>query len=123
MIILIVFIGLAVYILISGIRLYITAPKPPSGGNFRDYYSYYDNLENGIEIELENDNTQEIKIYKEIDFHRAQIAMLEDLQRIIEDELHTESGNYKANLSRLISIDKQIHNTQKKIDKLLESLE
>lgn len=123
MIILFIVSGFVLYILIAGIRLYIVSPKPSNGGSFRDYYNYYDNLEKGIVIEPENNSEQETKIYKEIDFYRSQIAMLEDLQRLIEKDLHNGSGNEKTNLSRLISIDKQIHTTQKKIEKLNNELE
>lgn len=114
----------AVYVLIGGIWRYIKNPKPAKGLSYKEYYNYYDSLKYAVTDEIETDNTAErIKLEKEIDFYSAQIAMLEDLQRLIEKDLHNGSGNKKANLSRLITTDKQIHATQQKIDKLINELE
>jgi hypothetical protein len=130
MIIVLVFGFMAVYSLIR----YIKLPKPPNGLNYRELYNYYDRdwkeyneqqrLENErYSLELEEIEQQKLKLYKEIDFLTAQIDMLEDLERLIEKDIHNGTGSEKVNLSRLISIDKQIHTAQQKIDKLKDKLE
>lgn len=121
---------MAVYSLIR----YIKLPKPPNGLSYRELYNYYDrdwneyNEQQRIEnerysLELEEIEQERLKLYKEIDFLTAQIDMLEDLERLIEKDIHTGTGSEKVNLSRLISIDKQIHTAQQKIDKLNDKLE
>jgi hypothetical protein len=74
-------------------------------------------------LELEEREQTKLKLYKDIEFLTAHIGMLEDLQLIIEKDIHNGNGNYKANLSRLISLDKQIHTAQQKVDKLNNKLE
>ena len=120
-----ILIGLFVLsVVIAGIKQYIREPKPPKYLNYRDYYNYYHNKEYLENVIVYEDNTEErLEIEKEIEFYSSHVDMLEDLQRIIENELHTESGNYKSNLSRLISLDKQIHTAQQKINKLTDKLE
>ena len=120
-----ILIGLFVLlVVIAGIRQYIREPKPPKYLNYRDYYNYYHNKEYLENVDICDDTTEERQsIEKEIEFYTSQIGMLEDLQRVIEKELHTGSGSYKTNLSRLISLDKQIHAAQQKINKLTDKLE
>ena len=50
---------------------------------------------------------------REKDYLRAYIANLEDLQRMIEDKPHDEKQ-----LRQLITLDKQIHTAQAKLEKL-----
>lgn len=131
----VLFIGTAV---IYGIINYIILPKPQKELTYKELRRYYRN--NSLKeytkqkrineqlylLELEENEKTKTKLYKEIDFLTSQIGMFDELERLIEKDLHNGSGNEKANLSRLISIDKQIHAAQNKIDKLnnlLENLE
>ncbi len=50
---------------------------------------------------------------RERDYYTALIANLEDLQRMIEDKPHDEKQ-----LRQLITLDKQIHTAQAKLEKL-----
>lgn len=112
----------------------IRLPKPPNDLNSKELEHYYKGGWKEYEtqkrineelylIQLDKTKTASIKLHKEIEFLNAQIAMLEDLQRLIENDMHNGSGNEKVNLSKIISIDKQIHIAQKKIDKLNNELE
>ena len=120
----------AIWAIVDIIRL----PKPPKNltqkqleyyyrGGWKEYEAQKQIDEQLRLQQLEANNTTKRKLYKDIDFLTAQVNNLEDLQRLIEKDLHNGSGNEKANLSRLISIDKQIYITQKKIEKLNSELE
>lgn len=131
MIIVILFIGTAV---IYGIINYFRMPKPPDGlsrkqlkyyygGGWKDYAKQL-KIDNELYLlELEENEKTKIKLYKDIEFLTAHITMLEDLERLIEKDIHNGIGSEKVNLSRLISIDKQIYTAQQKIDKLNDKLE
>lgn len=124
MIVLIIVCGVLLYCIIRGILQYIRNPKPPKSLKYRELYQYYDSLNYAPLEEVEEENESEkLKLEKEIEFYMAQIAMLEDLERIIEKDIQKGNGSEKVNLSRIISIDKQIHSAQKKIDKLNNELE
>jgi hypothetical protein len=58
---------------------------------------------------IEEENKKE----REIDYYNALIANLEDLQRIVEKKSHDEKQ-----LRQLITLDKQIHAAQVKLEKL-----
>lgn len=107
---------------IRGIALYITSPKPEKYLSYKEYKQYYHNKEWLINIDDLPDSETELKLYRELEYLNAHKDMLEDLQRLIEDDLHNCKGNTKTSLSRLISLDKQVHRTQQKIDKIKEEL-
>ena len=110
--------------IIRGIVLYITSPKPEKYLSYKEYKQYYTGKPWLIPVDDDSDNSEtELKLYKELEYLTAHKAMLEDLQRLVEDDLHNSKGNTKANLSRLISLDKQVHTTQQKIEKLKNDLE
>lgn len=121
MLIVIIFCVFCLIGVIRGIVLYITSPKPEKYLSYNEYKQYYtDKL--WLIPDDDSDSETEHKLYKELEYLTAHKDMLEDLQRLIEDDLHNGKGNTKANLSRLISLDKQVHTTQQKIDKIKEEL-
>lgn len=123
MLITIIFWGFIGSCVLAGVVQYIKNPKPPKYLTYNEYRNYYKHKEWLTVDSLEDDNSEtQTKLYKELEYLTAHKDMLEDLQRLIEDDLHNSKGNTKANLSRLISLDKQVHTTQQKIDKIKEEL-
>lgn len=122
MVLFIIFAAFCLVGVVRGIALYITSPKPEKYLSYNEYKQYYNNKPWLIPDD-DSDSETEHKLYKELEYLTAHRDMLEDLQRLIEDDLHNGKGNTKANLSRLISLDKQVHTTQQKIDKIYNELE
>ena len=66
---------------------------------------------------------EKFKLEEEESHYIALINNLEDIQRCVEYDIKHDIGNFETKLSKMVSLDKQIHAAKQKLDKIRDKLE